>query len=73
MVPTKITGDKVKGKPRARYGGLHQKSWTALVLALTLLSEDSPKRNPGFLALSKIRGTVLRAGLGSPRVSILTD
>ena len=24
------------------YGGLRQKSWTALVLTLTLLSEESP-------------------------------
>ena len=34
-----------------RYGGLHQKSWTALVVALTLISEGGP--GTGTLGLSR--------------------
>ena len=40
-------------KLKQAYGGLHQKSWTALVAALTLISEEGPgTRGTGTLELS---------------------
>ena len=45
-----ITRSRNRKELGCTYGGLHQKSWTALVAALTLISEGGP--GTGTLELS---------------------